>query len=116
MNWIGCGCGGHRDQGKRPLMGRIAETNADHVIITNDNPRDESCAAIVEDILQGMEEPDSAVVEFDRYRAIAHAITCAQPDDIVLIAGKGHEVFQEIGDEKKAFCDRVAVQKILSEL
>lgn len=113
--WCIFGCGGNRDRGKRPLMGSIAERYADEVIITNDNPRHEDPMFIVSDILQGLNLPAAAVVELDRRRAIEHAITCAQPSDVILVAGKGHESYQIVGDEKLSFSDRVEVRILLNE-
>jgi UDP-N-acetylmuramoyl-L-alanyl-D-glutamate--2,6-diaminopimelate ligase len=114
--WCVFGCGGDRDKGKRPQMGAIAESHADHVIITDDNPRTEKSLAIISDILQGMHKSDAAVIEHDRHRAISHAIQCAHKDDVVLIAGRGGEQFQIIGTEKQPINDSVVVQMILTEL
>lgn len=114
--WCVFGCGGDRDKGKRPQMGAIAEKLADHVVITDDNPRTEDPLAIVSDILQGMQQPDAAVVEHERHRAINHAIQCAHKDDVVLIAGRGGEQYQVIGTEKQPFNDSIVVQMTLSEL
>lgn len=103
--WCVFGCGGDRDRGKRPIMGQIAERYSDHVIITNDNPRTENPEEIIKEILQGLLCPWAAEVEFDRRAAIAHAINCASANDIILIAGKGHEDYQIIGKEKTHFSD-----------
>lgn len=89
------GCGGDRDQGKRPLMGGIAESLADQVILTNDNPRTEEASDILLGVLEGMDSPLLCHVEPDRAQAIRWAIAGAGPDDLVLIAGKGHENYQE---------------------
>lgn len=113
--WCIFGCGGDRDQGKRAQMGQISETLADRVIITDDNPRHEQPQDIVADILQGMSRPEFAVVEHDRRRAISHGINCAQPGDIVLISGKGHESYQQYGDNKNPFNDELEVQMVLAE-
>ena len=99
------GCGGERDRGKRPQMARIAETAADTVIVTDDNPRRESGDAIVAEILAGFAAPDAVQVQRDRARAIAAAIAAARIGDTVLIAGKGHEPYQEIDGIKHAFDD-----------
>ena len=107
------GCGGDRDAGKRPLMGRIAEQLADTVIITDDNPRHEEPAAIRAAILSGMQQPSLQIA--DRRKAIEAAITMAKPGDIILIAGKGHESTQQIGDLKIPFSDRQLVTALLSE-
>lgn len=111
--WCVFGCGGDRDRGKRPLMGKIAEQYADQLVITDDNPRHEDPRQIVTEIFQGLEQPNKAVIEHDRRRAIEHAISCAQPNDVVLVAGKGHETYQIIGDNKEPFNDALEVQKIL---
>ncbi|TXH64956.1 MAG: UDP-N-acetylmuramoyl-L-alanyl-D-glutamate--2,6-diaminopimelate ligase [Lysobacteraceae bacterium] len=99
------GCGGERDRGKRPQMAEIAERLADTVIVTDDNPRGESGDAIVADIVGGFSTPARAMVERDRAAAIARAIGVAGPDDIVLVAGKGHEPYQEIDGVKHPFDD-----------
>ncbi|MCF7222065.1 UDP-N-acetylmuramoyl-L-alanyl-D-glutamate--2,6-diaminopimelate ligase [Marilutibacter chinensis] len=99
------GCGGERDCGKRPQMAAIARRLADAVIVTDDNPRGEDGDAIVADIIAGFETTDSVVVERDRRAAIGRAIGAAGPDDIVLIAGKGHEPYQEIGGVRHPFDD-----------
>lgn len=85
------------------MMGKVAERLADHAIVTNDNPRSEPPRQIIDDILQGMES-DALAIE-DRAEAIAHAISSAAPDDVVLIAGKGHENYQVIGDKTLSFSD-----------
>jgi murE/murF fusion protein len=100
------GCGGERDPGKRPEMGRIAAELADHVVVSSDNPRTESPEAIVEQILTGIPEAAHADVQVDRARAIMQTIWSASPDDVVLLAGKGHETYQDIGGEKLPFDDR----------
>jgi UDP-N-acetylmuramoyl-L-alanyl-D-glutamate--2,6-diaminopimelate ligase len=114
--WCVFGCGGNRDQGKRPLMGEIAESYVDHIVITNDNPRHENPLTIISDILSGMKQPAAAIIETDRERAIYHAISCANRDDIILIAGKGHEAYQQINDEKKPFSDYMIAQLALAKI
>lgn len=99
------GCGGERDRGKRPQMAAIAEANADVVIVTDDNPRAENGDQIVADILAGFVHANDIAVQRDRAAAIARAIGEASPDDIVLIAGKGHEPYQEIDGVKHPFDD-----------
>ncbi|WP_369926738.1 UDP-N-acetylmuramoyl-L-alanyl-D-glutamate--2,6-diaminopimelate ligase [Xanthomonas sp. NCPPB 2632] len=99
------GAGGDRDQGKRPLMAAIAERLADVVIVTDDNPRTEDGDAIVAQIVAGFAHPDTAMVERDRAQAIALALADAKADDVVLIAGKGHETYQEGPDGKRPFDD-----------
>ncbi len=104
------GCGGDRDRGKRPLMARAAEANADRVILTNDNPRTENPEQIMHDILEGIENLAAVTVEYDRKRAIQLALSAAESGDIVLIAGKGHEDYQILGREKIHFDDREVVK------
>jgi UDP-N-acetylmuramoyl-L-alanyl-D-glutamate--2,6-diaminopimelate ligase len=105
------GCGGDRDRGKRPLMGRIAFELADLAIVTSDNPRSEDPRAIVDEILAGMDgEPE---VELDRRTAIERAIELAEPGDVVVIAGKGHELGQEIAGRISPFDDREVARETL---
>jgi len=99
------GCGGERDQGKRPEMAAIAERLADLVLVTDDNPRHEDSAAIIRQILAGFVQPDKVQVQPDRAQAIAAAIAGAAPGTVVLIAGKGHEDYQEVRGNKHAFSD-----------
>jgi len=108
--WLVFGCGGDRDQGKRHAMGRVAVSLADQVLLTTDNPRDESPATIIRQIMEGI--GDAAAVEIieDRAAAIAAAIGSARPDDVVVIAGKGHETAQIIRGRRLAFSD-VAVAR-----
>lgn len=106
------GCGGNRDKGKRPLMGRAAQRGADLVFVTSDNPRHEDPLAIIADILQGV-KTDSAHIEPDRARAIFEAVGGARAEDIVLIAGKGHEDYQEIGGRRLPFSDAAVAEKAL---
>lgn len=103
--WCVFGCGGDRDSGKRPQMGRIAERYADHVVVTNDNPRTESPGSIIAEILKGMNEPGRATVIEDRAAAIAWTVAAAGGDDCILIAGKGHENYQVIGNDRIDFSD-----------
>jgi UDP-N-acetylmuramoyl-L-alanyl-D-glutamate--2,6-diaminopimelate ligase len=107
------GCGGERDRGKRPQMAAIAEANADIVIVTDDNPRGEDGDAIVADIMAGFSNPDAIAVERDRRKAIARAIGAAGADDIVLIAGKGHETYQEVAGVKHPFDDGQVARELL---
>lgn len=99
------GCGGDRDNGKRPQMGRIAEQGADRVVITDDNPRGEASCCIIEQICRGIEAPQRVTVLANRAEAIAHTISRAQADDVILIAGKGHETYQEIRGVRHPFND-----------
>ncbi|MDH5181349.1 MAG: UDP-N-acetylmuramoyl-L-alanyl-D-glutamate--2,6-diaminopimelate ligase [Gammaproteobacteria bacterium] len=108
------GCGGDRDQGKRPLMGEIAARLADRVIITNDNPRTEDPATIINQIRAGIEDQSCVEVEMDRARAIALALQQAKADDIVLIAGKGHEDYQEVNGVRSPFSDLAEAGKYLA--
>jgi UDP-N-acetylmuramoyl-L-alanyl-D-glutamate--2,6-diaminopimelate ligase len=103
--WCVFGCGGDRDAGKRPLMGRVAERLADALVITNDNPRSESPAAIITDITGGLAKPARATIIENRAAAIAWTIANAKSNDVVLIAGKGHENYQIIGNERLDFSD-----------
>ncbi len=98
------GCGGDRDRSKRPLMGRIAAQHADRIILTSDNPRGEDPRAIIDGIAEGMEGAAYEVIE-DRAEAIRHAILTAMPREIVLIAGKGHEAYQQFADRTIPFDD-----------
>ncbi len=109
------GCGGDRDRGKRPLMGQFAEELADMVIVTSDNPRSEDPKRIVDDILAGMGNPDKVTVIENREEAIRYAIEKeARPGDTVLIAGKGHESEQIIGNERIHFDDREIARACLA--
>lgn len=109
------GCGGDRDKTKRASMGRCAEELADVVVVTDDNPRSESGDAIVDDILEGMHLPGRAIVERDRRRAIERALGQAAPDDAVLVAGKGHEAYQLIGDQRIDYSDIDTVAELTGE-
>ncbi len=106
------GCGGDRDRGKRPLMGKIASSLADFSVITSDNPRSEDPKAIIEDILTGIDGENYEVI-LDRRKAIEKAIRMASSGDVVLIAGKGHEDYQIVGDRKLFFDDRLVVREVL---
>jgi len=114
--WCIFGCGGDRDQGKRPLMAAIAEQYADQVVVTNDNPRREDPNVILAEIMPGFEQPDRVYVEPDRVNAIEYVLSNARPDDVVLLAGKGHETTQIIGDEKIYLSDRDEVIRQLQEV
>ncbi len=101
------GCGGDRDRGKRPDMGRVASKGADVVVLTSDNPRSENPASIIEEIESGISGGICETVKItDRREAISYAVFSAAPGDFVLIAGKGHEKYQDIGGENFAFDDR----------
>lgn len=111
------GCGGDRDPMKRPIMGKIGVKNSDIAVITSDNPRTEDPMAIIEDILGGVNEEDGeyTVIE-DRRAAIRYAMDIAEKDDIIILAGKGHETYQDIGGEKHHLDEREEVTAHLLEL
>ncbi|MDU8924106.1 UDP-N-acetylmuramoyl-L-alanyl-D-glutamate--2,6-diaminopimelate ligase [Pasteurellaceae bacterium LIM206] len=111
--WCIFGCGGDRDAGKRPMMAKIAERLADEVIITDDNPRTEDHKKIMADIVQGFDRADKVQIIYDRETAIATALQSAVSNDVVLIAGKGHEDYQIIGTRKHHFSDQETVKKYL---
>jgi UDP-N-acetylmuramoyl-L-alanyl-D-glutamate--2,6-diaminopimelate ligase len=112
------GCGGDRDREKRPLMGAVAAQLADRIVLTSDNPRSEDPLAIIDATFAGV--PDdyraSVVIEPDRRTAIGAALQIARPGDVVLIAGKGHETTQTIGDRVLPFDDRLVARALLEEL
>jgi UDP-N-acetylmuramoyl-L-alanyl-D-glutamate--2,6-diaminopimelate ligase len=112
------GCGGDRDKTKRPRMARVTEQFADIIIVTSDNPRTEEPVKIIDDIIAGFESPDSQniTIEPDRKKAIKIAIQKAENNDIVLIAGKGHETYQIIGKQKFDFNDKTIAKEFISEL
>ncbi len=107
------GCGGDRDAGKRPLMGAVAAMLADEVVVTSDNPRSEDPASIIEQVLSGIDKP--CLVEADRAAAIRQAVQAAHSGDVMLVAGKGHEAYQEIAGVKSPFSDAAVVQAALSD-
>jgi UDP-N-acetylmuramoyl-L-alanyl-D-glutamate--2,6-diaminopimelate ligase len=111
--WCVFGCGGDRDRSKRGVMGSIAAKLSDHVIVTDDNPRHEGGDDIVQDILAGIDGMDRVQVERDRASAIHGACNAARAGDVVLVAGKGHEDYQQVGDERLPFSDRQQVQQWL---
>ena len=108
------GCGGNRDQGKRPLMAAIAEKLADKVMLTSDNPRDEKPEQILLDIEKGLTHPEYSDKELDREAAILKVLNCASENDIVVIAGKGHEDYQEISGKKIPYSDAAVVTQWLT--
>jgi UDP-N-acetylmuramoyl-L-alanyl-D-glutamate--2,6-diaminopimelate ligase len=111
--WCVFGCGGDRDRGKRPLMGAIVADLADRIVLTDDNPRSEDPAAIVREIRVGVGEHPRVNVIHDRRTALKTAIERARPGDVVLVAGKGHEAEQLIGNERRRFSDRAVITELL---
>jgi len=111
--WCVFGCGGDRDKGKRPLMGQVAGKLADRVILTNDNPRSELPEKIIQDIESGLQSEHKII--FERKDAIQYAITNAGSNDVVLVAGKGHENYQQIGETRIEYSDRLTVSEILRQ-
>jgi UDP-N-acetylmuramoyl-L-alanyl-D-glutamate--2,6-diaminopimelate ligase len=114
--WCLVGCGGDRDRGKRPMMAAMAEQYADRVILTDDNPRTEEPARIMADMVAGLRDPAAVQVEHDRVKAINLAIRQASKQDIILVAGKGHEDYQIIGTDKRHYSDRETVAAALHTL
>lgn len=113
--WLIFGCGGDRDKGKRSEMAQVAESLCQHIILTDDNPRSESPEAITQDILTGFKDPNRVKVIHCRERAIAHALAQASPEDVILVAGKGHEDYQIFADRTVHFSDRECVSALLKE-
>ena len=111
--WCVFGCGGDRDASKRPLMAATAQKNADQVVVTSDNPRSENAAGIISQILLGLTHSNAVRVQADRALAVAQTVASAQPGDVVLLAGKGHENYQEIGGIKHLFDDMQHAQAAL---
>ena len=108
--WVVIGCGGNRDKAKRPLMARIAESQADQAIFTSDNPRYENPLEILKDMLSGLDHPEQAQVVENRAEAIQTVLALAASGDLVLVAGKGHETTQEIQGKILPFDDREVVK------
>ncbi|WP_018983241.1 UDP-N-acetylmuramoyl-L-alanyl-D-glutamate--2,6-diaminopimelate ligase [Salinimonas chungwhensis] len=113
--WCVFGCGGDRDKGKRPLMGEVAEHHADYVVITNDNNRSEQPATIAWDIKAGLVRPDQAIFEPDREAAIRYCLQNAASNDLIIVAGKGHENYQIIGQEKTDYNERAVIVRLQEE-
>ncbi|QSX37599.1 UDP-N-acetylmuramoyl-L-alanyl-D-glutamate--2,6-diaminopimelate ligase [Shewanella sedimentimangrovi] len=113
--WCLFGCGGDRDKGKRPLMAAAAERWADRLLLTSDNARSEDPLAIIADMQAGLSEPGKALVEADRIQAVQLALSLAKPGDLILLAGKGHETYQEIAGVKHDYDERAYVQRLAKE-
>ncbi|MGO1297068.1 MAG: UDP-N-acetylmuramoyl-L-alanyl-D-glutamate--2,6-diaminopimelate ligase [Vibrio sp.] len=111
--WAIVGCGGDRDRGKRPVMANVAERFADHVILTDDNPRSESPEQIIVDMQAGLLHPEQCHVEHSRFDALSLALSLSTSDDIILMAGKGHEDYQIIGEQRIHYSDRESAQALL---
>lgn len=111
--WVVFGCGGDRDKGKRPEMGKVAAQLADRIIVTSDNPRSEAPSAIIADIVAGIDNNVAFETVEDRRIAIFLALGSCTPEDTVLVAGKGHENYQVVGDKKSPFQDCVVVKEAL---
>jgi UDP-N-acetylmuramoyl-L-alanyl-D-glutamate--2,6-diaminopimelate ligase len=112
--WCVFGCGGDRDPTKRPLMAAVVEKNADHVVVTSDNPRSEKPENIISQVLLGLSHAKCVQVQADRAKAIAETIAAAGAHDVILIAGKGHEDYQEVAGVKHPFSDREHAGKALA--
>ncbi len=112
--WCVFGCGGNRDASKRPLMGAIAARLADHVVLTSDNPRHEHPMVILDQIRAGLDRTAGVQLIEDRAQAIAHAVAGAAPQDVLLIAGKGHEDHQDVAGEKRPFRDSAVAAQALA--
>jgi UDP-N-acetylmuramoyl-L-alanyl-D-glutamate--2,6-diaminopimelate ligase len=110
------GCGGDRDREKRAMMGSVATHFSDVAVLTSDNPRSEDPLAIIKEVRAGCDGPAQLVVEVDRRRAIADALGAAGPGDVVIVAGKGHETVQEIGDRTVEFSDRSVIAEELARM
>lgn len=111
--WVVFGCGGNRDTGKRPIMGKIAAQYADQVMLTSDNPREEDPEAIIQEILTGIPKDVSVQINVDRKAAISAVLNQAGEADVVVVAGKGHETYQEIGRQRFDFSDQAIIRSII---
>ena len=107
------GCGGDRDRGKRPEMGQVVRERADFAIVTSDNPRSEDPQSIVDEIAQAFADCSNFECIVDRRLAIARAVEIARSGDIILIAGKGHEPYQEINGVRHDFDDRLVAREVI---
>ncbi|MBI2785481.1 MAG: UDP-N-acetylmuramoyl-L-alanyl-D-glutamate--2,6-diaminopimelate ligase [Legionella longbeachae] len=111
--WVVFGCGGDRDKTKRPIMGEVASRFADQIVITSDNPRTEDPQMIINEIAKGVSLSSNVIQLIDREEAIAYALNAADKDDVILIAGKGHEAYQQMGTVKYAFSDQEVVRRLM---
>jgi UDP-N-acetylmuramoyl-L-alanyl-D-glutamate--2,6-diaminopimelate ligase len=111
--WCVFGCGGDRDPNKRPLMAAVVEKNADRVVVTSDNPRSEKPESIISQILLGLSRDECVQVQADRALAIGETVAAAAAEDVVLVAGKGHEDYQEVAGVKLPFSDHAHAQAAL---
>jgi len=114
--WIVFGAGGDRDKSKRPLMTKAAIQYADKIILTSDNPRTEDPDSIIDDLCRGYEHEKKIRRILNRKKAIEYTLTAAKKNDFIIVAGKGHEQYQQIGLEKKPFCDHNIIKKFLLTL
>jgi UDP-N-acetylmuramoyl-L-alanyl-D-glutamate--2,6-diaminopimelate ligase len=112
--WCVFGCGGNRDPGKRPLMG-VAARAADQIIVTSDNPRNENPQAIIDQVMPALSDHAGVFEQVDRAQAIAMAVRQASPADVVLVAGKGHEDYQDVAGERRPFSDLAQVRAALAQ-
>lgn len=110
------GCGGDRDKGKRPLMAKAAADNADHIVLTNDNPRTEPAQQIIDDMLTGLDNKTNVSVILDRKQAVLSSLTKAKSGDVVLLAGKGHEDYVILGNKKYPYNERALVKQYYQEI
>lgn len=113
--WCVFGCGGNRDKGKRPLMGEFAEIYADYLVVCDDNPRNEDGDEIINHVMSGIELRSKVTIERDRAKAISFAVSEAKPGDVVLVAGKGHENYQDVAGERVLFSDTNHVRLALAQ-
>lgn len=114
--WCVFGCGGDRDKGKRPLMGKAAEQYADRIMVTSDNARSEDPAQIITDIIQGLTHPQQALTQVDRIAAIKEVVALAKPGDVILLAGKGHETYQEAAGVRHDYDERALARQLSEQL
>ncbi|MCH1931931.1 UDP-N-acetylmuramoyl-L-alanyl-D-glutamate--2,6-diaminopimelate ligase [Shewanella sp. A25] len=113
--WCVFGCGGDRDKGKRPLMGQAAEQFADRIMVTSDNSRSEDPNQIIADIIHGLSHPSQALSEVDRVSAIKQVVSLAKPGDVILLAGKGHETYQEAAGVRHDYDERALARQLAEQ-